>query len=138
MDLEVARTHIQAALTRMNTAYAQPVFDEWAILGLGGNGGVHAYVGPRPDRFRKQLPDDAAPLRAEAALQSSGVGDIVFALEASGTRYDAFLRLGEASYLVCNHTTKTIAEIRANPGWIGVQPILFELGEKFRVDPLVG
>lgn len=121
----------------MNTAYGQPVFDEWAVLGLGGNKGVFAYNGPRPDKFRREMPDDAAPLRAEAAGQPSGVGDLVFALEAGGTRYDAFLRLGEASYLVCNHTAKTIAEIRANPGWLKVQPILFELGEKFRADPLV-
>ena len=121
----------------MNTAYGQPVFDEWAVLGLGGNKGVLAYNGPRPDKFRREMPDDAAPLRAEAAGQPSGVGDLVFALEAGGTRYDAFLRLGEASYLVCNHTAKTIAEIRANPGWLKVQPILFELGEKFRADPLV-
>ena len=136
MDLEVARTHIQAALTRMNTAFGQMVFDEWAILGLGGKGGVHAYAGPRPERFRRQLPDDAAPLRAEAAGQPSGVGDIVFALEAGGTGYDAFVRLGEASYLVLNHTAKTMAEIRINPGWLKAQPVLFELGEKFRADPL--
>ena len=136
MDLEVARTHIQAALTRMNTAYGQMVFDEWAILGLGGKGGVHAYAGPRPERFRRQIPDDAAPLRAEAAGQPSGVGDIVFALEANETRYDAFVRLGEASYLVLNHTAKTMAEIRTNPGWLKAQPVLFELGEKFRADPL--
>lgn len=138
MDLAAARTHIQVALTRMNTAYGQPVFDEWAILGFGGNGGVHAYAGPRPEQFRRLLPDDAAPLRAEAAGQPSGVGDIVFALEAGGTRYDAFLRVGEASYLVCNHTAKTMAEIRTNAGWLKAQPVLFELGEKFRVDPLEG
>ncbi len=136
MDLAAARTLIAAALARINTAYGQTVFDEWAILGLGGEGGVFAYVGPRPDRFRRELPDDAVPLRAEAAGQPSGVGDIVFALEAGGTRYDAFVRLGEATYLVCNHTGKTIAELRANPGWLKVQPVLFELGEKFRADPL--
>ena len=136
MDLAVARTHITAALARMNAAYGQPVFDEWAVLGLGGPGGVFAYSGPRPDRFRRQMPDDAAPLRAEAAGQPSGIGDIVFALEAGGTRYDAFLRLGQASYLVCNHTTRTMAEIRTNPGWLKAQPVLFELGEKFHADPL--
>lgn len=138
MDLAAARTHIQAALTRMNVAYGQPVFDEWAVLGLGGNSGVHAYSGPRPDQFRRNMPDDAAPLRAEAAAQPSGVGDIVFALEAGGTRYDAFVRLGESSYLVCNHTARTMAEIRTNPGWLNAQPVLFELGEKFRTDPLDG
>ena len=135
MDLVVARTHIAAALARMNAAYGQPVFDEWAVLAIGGKG-VLAYSGPRPERFRREMPDDAAPLRAEAAGQPSGIGDIVFALEAGGTRYDAFLRLGESSYLVYNHTTKTMAEIRANPGWLKAQPVLFELGEKFRADPL--
>lgn len=136
MDLAAARTHISSALARMNAAYGQLVFDEWAVLGLSGNRGVLAYAGPRPERFRREMPDDAAPLRAEAAGQPSGLGDIVFALEAGGTRYDAFLRIGEATYLVCNHTAKTMAEIRANPGWLMAQPVLFELGEKFRADPL--
>jgi hypothetical protein len=137
MDLAVARTHISTALTRMNTVYGQTVFDEWALLGLGGAGGVLAYTGPRPDSFRRSLPDDAAPLRAEAAGQPNSVGDLVFAIETGGTRYDAFLRAGESSYLVCNHTAKSMAEIRANPGWLRAQAVLFELGEKFRADPLV-
>ena len=135
MDLETARQHISSALTRMNVAYGRLLFDEWAVL--GGNRGVLAYSGPRPDRFRRQMPDDTAPLRAESAGQPGAVGDIVFALEADGTRYDAFVRLGDTSYLVCNHTARTMAEIRADPGWLKVQPVLFELGEKFRVDPLV-
>jgi hypothetical protein len=135
MDLAAARTHVAAALARLNAAYGQPVFDEWAILGLGGQG-VLAYVGPRPDRFRREMPADAVPLRAEAASQPSGVGDLVFALEADGTRYDAFMRVGAASYLVCNHTAKSMAEIRANPSWLKAQSALFELGEKFRADPL--
>ena len=137
MDLATARNHIVAALARLNAVYGQTVFDEWAVLGLGGAQGVLAYAGPRPDSFRRSLPDDAAPLRAEAAGQPNSVGDLVFAIETGGTRYDAFLRLGESSYLVCNHTTKSMAEIRANPGWIKAQSALFDLGEKFRADPLV-
>ena len=136
MDLAAARTHIAAALARMTAAYGQPVFDELAVLGVGGHG-VLAYIGPRPERFRREMPADAVPLRAEAAGQPSGVGDLVFALEAGGTRYDAFMRLGPTSYLVCNHTTKSMADIRANPSWLKAQSSLFELGEKFRADPLV-
>ena len=119
----------------MNAAYGQAVFDEWAVLGVGGHG-VLAYHGPRPERFRREMPEDAVPLRTEAAGQPINVGDLVFALEADGPRYDAFMRVGEASYLVCNHTTKSMADIRANPSWLKVQPVLFELGEKFRADPL--
>ena len=59
------------------------------MRGLGGKGGVQAHLGPRPDRFRPELPDDAAALRAEVAAQPSGVGDIGFAPAAGGTRYDA-------------------------------------------------
>ncbi len=136
MDLAAARTHIAAAFARMNAAYGQPVFDEWAVLGLGGARGVLAYVGPRPDSFRRSLPEDAAPLRAEAAGQPHSVGDLVFAIETGGTRHDVFLRLGDASYLVCNHTAKSMADIRANPGWLKAQAVLFDLGEKFRADPL--
>ena len=135
MDLAAARPHIAAALARLNAAYGQPVFDEWAVLGIGGHG-VLAYIGPRPDSFRREMPRDAVPLRAEAAGQPGGIGDLVFALEAEGTRYDAFMRLGAATYLVCNHTTKSMAEIRANPSWLKAQAALFELGEKFRADPL--
>jgi hypothetical protein len=134
MDFATARTHIEAAVARMNALYGQAVFDEWAILATGSAGGVLAYAGPRPERFKRELPDDAAPLRAEAAAQPSAVGDIVFALEADGPRYDAFMKIGAGSFLVCNHTAKTMAEIRANPGWLKAQPVLFELGEKFRAD----
>ena len=136
MDLAAALIYIAAALARMNTAYGQPVFDEWAVLGLGGQKGVLAYHGPRPERFRREMPDDAAPLRAEAAGQPAGVGDIVFTLAGDGPRHDAFVRVGASSYLVCNHTAKSMADIRANPGWLKAQAVLFELGEKFRADPL--
>ena len=136
MDLDTAGTFIRSALARMNTVYGQPVFDEWAVLGLGGRGGVLVYTGPRPENFRRLIPDDAAPLRAAAAGQPSGPGDMVFALEAAGTRYDAFICVGDSKFLVFNHTTKTMADIRANPGWLKAQALLFELGEKFRADPL--
>ncbi|MEY2879546.1 MAG: hypothetical protein RLZZ15_1926, partial [Verrucomicrobiota bacterium] len=64
MDLATARPLIERAIARLNFAYGQTLFDEWAVLGLGGRGGVLAYAGPRPERFRRALPDDAAPLRA--------------------------------------------------------------------------
>jgi hypothetical protein len=113
MDLATARLHIHAALERMRAVYGAVVFDEWALLSLAAkHGGVLAYQGP------------------------TEVGDLVFALEATGTRYDALLRVGEASYLVCNHTQKTMLDIRAEAGWLKAQGLLVELGEKFSVDPL--
>ncbi len=137
MDLETARRHIQTAFDRMRACYLKPVFDEWAILALAPKGGgVVAYDGPRPEAFRRNLSSDAEPLRARAAGREFSEGDIEFVPDAADTRYDAFMKIGPASYLVLNHTVKTLTEIRADGKWLGVQAVLFELGEKFRADPL--
>lgn len=121
----------------MRACYLQPVFDEWAILSLAKKGGgVLAYQGPRAEVFKRQLPDDAEPLRSRTAGQDFTEGDIEFVPDAADTRYDAFVKIGPASYLVLNHTVKTMTEIRADGKWLGAQAVLFELGEKFRSDPL--
>jgi hypothetical protein len=137
MDLETARRHIQACVDRMRTIYLQPVFDEWAILSMRGKAGaIVAYHGPRVELFRQNLPSDAEPLRARAAGQHFTEGDIEFVPDATGTRYDAFMKVGPNSYLVLNHMTKTMTDIRADAKWLGAQAVLFELTEKFRADPL--
>jgi hypothetical protein len=137
MDLETARRHIQASIERMRAAYLKPVFDEWAILAVPATtGGIVAYSGPRPDMFRRNLPQDAEPLRAITAGKIFADGDIEFVPDAKDTHYDAFMKIGPTSYLVLNNTTKTMDEIRADSKWLGTQATLFELSEKFRADPL--
>lgn len=121
----------------MRTSCRVPVFDEWAVLALAEKtGSVVAYHGPRVEAFRRHVAADAAPLLAAASGRQFAEGDIEFAADAVGTRYDAFMKTGPASYLVLNHTAKTMAEIRSDPGWLGAQAVLFELSEKFRADPL--
>jgi hypothetical protein len=137
MDLETARRHIQIAVDRMRAAYLKPVFDEWAILAVPAkSAGIVAYQGPRAEAFRRNLGDDAEPLRARAAGKEFAEGDIEFVPDAADTRYDAFMKIGPSSYLVLNHTVKTMTEIRSDAKWLGAQAILFELSEKFRADPL--
>ena len=137
MDLETARRHIYSALERMRACYLQVVFDEWAILAVAVKpGGVVAYAGPRAETFRRQLPRDAEPLRAITAGKHFAEGDIEFVPDAADTHYDAFMKTGPASYLVLNHTVKTMNEIRADAKWLAAQGVLFELSEKFREDPL--
>lgn len=137
MDLENARTHIESAIERMRASYLQPVFDEWAILSMSGkSSGIVAYKGPRPDVFRRRLPEDAEPLRAATRGKELSEGDIEFVPDAADTRYDAFMKVGPTSFLVLNHTVKTMNEIRADKKWLGAQAALFELSEKFRGDPL--
>ncbi|HWA10779.1 MAG TPA: hypothetical protein VG838_15160 [Opitutaceae bacterium] len=139
MDLATARQHIQSCLERMNALYGRPVFDEWALLSLAAkHGGILAYAGPRLESFRPQMAADAAPLQALTEGRPFAEGDFEFAPDAGGTRYDALLKVGAASFLVCNHTAKTMAEIRADPRWLKAQKVFFELSEKFRADPLAG
>lgn len=136
MDLETARGHIKVSLDRMRASYTRVVFDEWAILALvGRSAGIVAYGGPRAEVFLRTLSQDAEPLRARATGRKFAEGDIEFVPDAKGTHYDAFMKIGPASYLVLNHTTKTLDEIRADPKWLAAQPALFELTEKFRADP---
>lgn len=138
MDLETARRNIQATFERMRAAYLQPVFDEWAILAVpAAGGGVVAYFGARPEAFKANLARDAEPLRAAAAGKKFADGDIEFVPDATDTHYDAFMKIGAGSYLVLNHTAKTMNEIRADAKWLAVQREIFDLSEKFRADPLV-
>ncbi len=137
MDLETARRHIQTTIDRMRAAYLKPVFDEWAILTVPAKvGGVVAYAGPRAEAFKRNLVDDAEPLRALTKGKQFSEGDLEFVPDAADTRYDAFMKIGPTSYLVLNHTVKTMTEIAADSKWLGAQVPLFELGEKFRADPL--
>ena len=121
----------------MRACYQQPVFDEWAILSVPAKtGGVVTYSGPRPDGFRRQLPVDAEPLRAITAGKKFAEGDIEFVPDAADTHYDAFMKTGPVSYLVLNHTVKTMNQIRADAKWLTAQAALFQLSEKFLEDPL--
>ncbi|HYP16586.1 MAG TPA: hypothetical protein VEQ65_05195 [Opitutus sp.] len=136
MDLPTARKHIQTSFARMDALYRRPLFDEWAILSSAAPPGVLAYSGPRGANFRLELEKDAEPLRAAASGQPHAAGDFEFAAEAGGTRYDACMMLGDKVYLVCNHTTRSLAEIRADSKWLKAQAAFFDLSERFRADPL--
>lgn len=136
MDLETAADLVNATLERMRVSYMKPVFDEWMILAVGDSSSVLAYAGPREESFRGELIDDVEPLRALTEGRQFTVGDFEFATDAAGPKHDALMKVGETSFLVCNNTEKTMAEIRADVRWLKAQGAFFDLGEKFRVDPL--
>lgn len=136
MDLAAARQLIQASLARMDALYRRPLFDEWAVLSAGAQPGILAYAGPRPDSFRRELPTDSGPLRALIAGRELAEGDFEFATGSGGTHYDACMKLGPTSFLVCNHTARGMTEIRQDPKWLKAQAEFFALSEKFRANPL--
>ncbi len=122
----------------MRVAYTQPVFDEWVVVALGAapSAGIRAYSGPRAETFRATFVDEVEPLRVALTGRELDVGDFEFALDGAGSRYDAVLKIGGNIYLICNHTGKSLEEIRANPRWRKAQAPFFQLSEKFREDPV--
>lgn len=137
MKLDAAKIHIAEVLERMNALYHATVFDEWVIVSLySGRSRILAYSGPRGESYQQRFSADIGPLRSEMKGKQLAIGDFEFAPAATGTRYDACLRLGAASYLICNHTTRSMTQIRQNPNWIEAQKPFVELSEKVRADPL--
>lgn len=137
MNLADARASIVLALGRMNTVYQQPLFDEWVLVKLAREqGGILAYEGPRAESYQRRFKTDVAPLQVELEGRKMAVGDFEFAPHAHGAHYDACIRLGPAAYLFCNHTTKTMTEIRADANWLAAQKPFLDLANQFREDPL--
>jgi hypothetical protein len=135
MDLISAREQIETNVARMRAVYGDVVFDEWAVISPTG---VLAYAGPRPETFAKDLPKDVAPLKLSMADRELQPGDIELARQADGAKHDVVVRLGAKTYLLLNHTSKTIDELKAGPRWFEIQRSLFALSERFRSDPLSG
>jgi hypothetical protein len=138
MKLDAAKLIVADALQRMDALYGEVVFDEWVVVSFqAGRGGILAYSGPREESYQRSFSADVAPLRSDMAGRHLEVGGFEFIPGATGTHYDACLRVGQASYLICNNTLKSMAQIRESPGWLHAQKPFVELSEAFRADPLV-
>lgn len=121
----------------MLALYGQEVFDEWSLVRATPEGvALAAYEGPRVEQFRARFPSDTHALRTALLDQPLAVGQFVFALTAEGTAYDACVRAGPGSYLLFNHTRRTMEDIRRDPRWLQAQRAFVELTESFHADPL--
>lgn len=137
MNVADAHAVILQHLGRVNSLYGQPVFNEWVLVAMRNPGGaILAYEGPRAESYKRQFPTDIASMQRELADEKLAVGDFLFAREAHGTHYDACIRLGETSYLFCNHTQRTMTDIRLSPHWLAAQKAWVELCQRFAADPL--
>ena len=136
MNLAAAAKHLKACRERMDTLYLKPVFDEWVVVRfIDRKADVLSYVGPRSDKFTNQLHRDSAPLFAEMSGKHYEVGDFEFVDGAGGSRFDACVRLGETTYLLCNNTYGSMAELRQDPRWREAQKPFVDMTERFRMDP---
>jgi hypothetical protein len=138
MTLDEAKSLIKTCAGQMDARYGKTVFDEWAIVSLAENKArVLVYTGPRNDDFLKNFANDLGALRAELLTANYGMGDFAFARHATGTRFEAFMVLGSAIYLICNNTRETMDAIAKDPKWLNAQVPFAELGDRLRISPLV-
>lgn len=137
MTLDETVRQVRNCANEMNARYGRSVFDEWAIVSLAHQmARILAYNGPRNDAFLQNFATDLGALRAELLNPDYHVGDFEFAREATGTRFEAFMVLGEGLYLICNNTTGTMNDIAQDPRWLNAQVPFAELSDKLRASPL--
>lgn len=132
--IQVVRTHIG----RMNELYGRTVFDEWAIVViLGEKGRVLHYEGNRREDFRRNFAQDAQYFASELRDPGQHLGDFSFARHGTGTRFDAYLIVGEGLYVLSNNTASSMSEISQDPRWLSAQVPFVEMSDRFRSEPLV-
>jgi hypothetical protein len=137
MNLVETMNAVRSCATQMNAQYGQPVFDEWAVVSLlQQQARVLGYVGPRNDEFLKSFADDLAPLRMALLNGQYQAGDFEFARNSTGTKFEAFMTLGEGLYLICNNTQSTMDDIAKNPKWLRAQEPFAALSDKVRSSPM--
>ena len=137
MSLDEVIKLIKGCASQMNILYEGVVFDEWTVLHLAkGKGKLLSYVGPRQADFQKNFLSDADALRAELLSSEHGNGDFEFARHGGGTRFDAFMVLGDGIILICNNTGQSMNEITKNTRWLSAQVPFVDLSDKFRSNPV--
>jgi hypothetical protein len=137
MKLADALTKIQRCARDMNASYGKMVFDEWAVVSLkAGHERIVNYFGPRRDDFQANFKADLGTLRAALLTARHNVGEYDFARHADGTNFEAFVCIGDETYLICNNTQRSMDEIAKESRWLEAQKAFAELTEYFQGDAL--
>lgn len=138
MTLEQTVQMVRDCAKNMNSRYGGVVFDEWVIVSLlQQQARVCSYSGPRNDDFLKNFANDLGTLRGALLKGNVQAGDFEFAHNAIGTRFEAFMVLGNGLYLICNNTQSSMDEISKDSRWLNAQVPFAELSEKIRSSQLV-
>jgi len=138
MTLDEAINAVDTQMRRMKEIYRKPVFDEWAIVAvLGGKARALHYSGSRREEFLECFSQDAQAFGTDLRRPAHNLGDFDFARHGEGTRFDAYLVVGEGLFLLCNNTRQSMTTITQDPLWLSAQVPFVELSEVFRSKPLV-
>ena len=137
MTAEELKDRTKRALSRMNEIYGCPVFDEWALVVVAdGRGQVMHYEGPRADVFTVAFSRDVALLRQQLEGRTYFAGEFEFIADGHGTLFDAFIKVSESAFLICNNTQVAMSRIRGNTQWLKAQVPFAGLCARISESPL--
>lgn len=137
MKFETARELIENSIKQTNSLFGGILFDEWAVVIFRNKKGVLlSYWGTRKTDFQKNFAEDISALTTALKLNNYGYGDFEFARNAVGSKVDAFVKVGQDTYLFCNNLSKSMDDITKDPKWLAAQAAFAELCDCFRSDPL--
>jgi hypothetical protein len=138
MTLDESVATVRSYLTRMDAAGGEVIFDEWALLTVfGGKARILHYHGPRREAMPSALAEDLGSFAHDLVVGGQDMGHFEFSPTAAGRAFDAYVVVGEGAYLICNNTTRSMADIREHPNWKRAQVPFAELSERFRTNPLM-
>jgi hypothetical protein len=137
MNFNDALFRIEECLERMKGLYGEPMFNEWLIIDFREDQGKALYYsGPRSNEFDSKFRSDMDGLKGLFTEHDYQPGNFEFARLSVSTRYDAVITIAPRIYLVFNHTTMGMFQIRQKQGWINALVPFLELADKFQRDPL--
>ena len=138
MTLNEALALIKQQTERMNSLYGSIVFDELAIVSFKDKvGRVLDYQGLRKENFQKNFAKDIEELKAELLKKKHDSGDFEFARHATGHLFDAFIVVGNETYLIWNATENSMEDITKDSRWLKAQVPFAELADQFRANPVI-
>ena len=137
MTLDDAIRHIEQCCERMNANYGATVFDEWLVVHMGESDKILAHSGPRGDSIVYGFFADLKAIHDLLQSAEHSPGDFGFTHEGHGTRFDAYVVLGENLYLLWNKTDASTTHITKNPRWQIAQSEFIALTDAIRQSPLI-
>jgi len=138
MTLDESIELINTTAERMNQLYRDRVFDEFAVVALVQNKArLLKYIGPRREEFQRNFLADIHEFKPELIANKHNIGDFEFSQSGFGTKVEAFLVLSDGIFLLCNHTSRSMADIARNPMWLSAQVPFVEMSDRFRSNPVV-
>jgi hypothetical protein len=137
MDIGNAVKRVRKTCDQLNLQAGRTIFNEWALVEIHGDQwGVHAYQSPREEDFQKNFGSDVKELSDLLHPDEMTPGDFDFIRDGYGTKFDAYLCIGDHLFVLFNNTRETTDQFSSCPNWKLAMKRFERLMESFMTDPV--